>query len=284
MKKVISLLLALVLCLSLCACGGENDTPETTEAPTEMTQMAPTEATVPTTLNVEETEAMEWLCGEWSNDENSITFNSDNSCVIDGETLRWEFYHISSPSSFSAVVYNGDNLCYRLSSWTEDMGYSVLMVYPVDENGNDGTQIDYLRNDEWTIVEITMENWSDYIEFAEVGSFPTNDFGEKTLFISYDMKFKDGIITGRDTSVSIEIVSAWNTRSITINADDETFELGESTFSNESEEIFSLKGNTSKKQIGFTTENLAMDATEVSYTACKEVLRASGTIYIFNAE
>ena len=37
MKKIISLLLALVMCLSLCACGGGNDTsnaPDTTEAPT----------------------------------------------------------------------------------------------------------------------------------------------------------------------------------------------------------------------------------------------------------
>ena len=32
MKKTIFLLLALMLCLSLCACGGGNDTPETTEA------------------------------------------------------------------------------------------------------------------------------------------------------------------------------------------------------------------------------------------------------------
>lgn len=40
MKKVISLLLALVMCLSLCACGGGNDTPETTEAPTETTAPA----------------------------------------------------------------------------------------------------------------------------------------------------------------------------------------------------------------------------------------------------
>lgn len=37
MKKAISLLLALVMCLSLCACGSGNDTPETTEAPTETT-------------------------------------------------------------------------------------------------------------------------------------------------------------------------------------------------------------------------------------------------------
>ena len=38
MKKALSLLLALVMCLSLCACGGGNDTPKTTEAPTEATE------------------------------------------------------------------------------------------------------------------------------------------------------------------------------------------------------------------------------------------------------
>ena len=35
MKKAISLLLALVLCLPLCACGGESNTPETAEAHTD---------------------------------------------------------------------------------------------------------------------------------------------------------------------------------------------------------------------------------------------------------
>ena len=39
MKKSISLLLALVLCLSMCACAG-NDTPETTEAPIDETKIS----------------------------------------------------------------------------------------------------------------------------------------------------------------------------------------------------------------------------------------------------
>ena len=38
MKNAISLLMALVLCLSLCACGGGNDAPET-EAPTESSEL-----------------------------------------------------------------------------------------------------------------------------------------------------------------------------------------------------------------------------------------------------
>ena len=53
MKKAISLLLALVMCLSLCACGGGNDTPETTVAPTKATAAPTEEKIIPPT--VEET-------------------------------------------------------------------------------------------------------------------------------------------------------------------------------------------------------------------------------------
>ena len=53
MKKAISLLLALVLCLSLCACGGGNDTPETKG---NEENNAPTESQVETTDAPEATE------------------------------------------------------------------------------------------------------------------------------------------------------------------------------------------------------------------------------------
>lgn len=65
MKKTISLLLAIVLCLSLCACGGANgDTPATTEAAqaptTEEVQVTTTEATEAPT----EPEPIELVLGE----------------------------------------------------------------------------------------------------------------------------------------------------------------------------------------------------------------------------
>lgn len=50
MKKTIALLLALVMCLSLCACGGGNDIPETTEALAEATQAPTTEPPVEETV------------------------------------------------------------------------------------------------------------------------------------------------------------------------------------------------------------------------------------------
>ncbi len=45
MKRTISLIMALVLCLLMCACGGGNDTLDTTETPTETTAPTETEMT-----------------------------------------------------------------------------------------------------------------------------------------------------------------------------------------------------------------------------------------------
>ncbi len=49
MKKAVSLILALVLCLGLCACGSGNDTSETTEATDAPTEPSSTESTPATT-------------------------------------------------------------------------------------------------------------------------------------------------------------------------------------------------------------------------------------------
>ena len=46
MKKALSLILALIMCLSLCACGGGNNTPKTTEPAAEISAAATNAATV----------------------------------------------------------------------------------------------------------------------------------------------------------------------------------------------------------------------------------------------
>jgi len=86
MKKAISLLLALVMCLSLCACDGGSTAPETTVPPTE----APTEPTAPVdvTIHLNETFAVgdyeitvtDYLfVPHWNPNGNSIDSTSDGS-------------------------------------------------------------------------------------------------------------------------------------------------------------------------------------------------------------
>lgn len=84
MKKTISLLLTLVICLSLCACGGSNDTPKATEAPVEATES--TELKVGDAFG---TDAVECVIQEitWYTSE-EFTSNSDNNdrfVTVDGK-------------------------------------------------------------------------------------------------------------------------------------------------------------------------------------------------------
>lgn len=85
MKKALSILLVLVLCLSLCACGGSNDAPKATEAPVEATES--TELKIGDAFG---TDTVECVIEEitWFTTE-EFTSNSDNNnqfVVIDGKS------------------------------------------------------------------------------------------------------------------------------------------------------------------------------------------------------
>ena len=132
MKKAISLLLALVLCLSLCACGGntEKETPTETSAPEQTTQptQAETEPTVP--------EAKDLILGEtYSFGDYDITITNfdftakaenpekgkgGNLIPSSGKTVANIYFNvkyngksaISYPSFFCQVVY-GDGYTFN---------------------------------------------------------------------------------------------------------------------------------------------------------------------------
>lgn len=78
MKKTLSLLLVLVMCLFLCACGGGNDTPEMAE--------------------IAEHPMLPYMYGRWVRKVedgikcsfNTIVINKDGTCVIDDSDARWE--------------------------------------------------------------------------------------------------------------------------------------------------------------------------------------------------
>ncbi len=86
MKKLISMMLVLVLCLSLCACGGSggNNIPETTQAPTVAKPKTPTVASV-----------VEGIKNEFKDpDSVQITDGSWAYVEKDGEKVENEFYII----------------------------------------------------------------------------------------------------------------------------------------------------------------------------------------------
>lgn len=108
MKKALSLLLALVMCLSLCACGGGEE-----EAPTEAETVSndPPAAAItdhPLLPNV----YGEWLLTDTEHPENypyaSAIINEDGTVIVDGEELVWRIYEeYTKESSLTLYFYRG---------------------------------------------------------------------------------------------------------------------------------------------------------------------------------
>ena len=122
-KKTISLLLAFVLCLSLCACGGGSEVPNETGTPAE--------STTESTANIEDaTEATESelvnhplytkLFGTWENQNKddeyapyqTLIINEDGSCSIDGTVATWEWDGSKTTSTLVVnILVDGERVC-----------------------------------------------------------------------------------------------------------------------------------------------------------------------------
>lgn len=102
MKKTISLLLALVMCLSLCACGGGNsDTPETTEAAS------------PTSFLT----SMSWKGTDGFNSELRANFLEDGTGTYNGNECTWEMYDGIVSVSYQAQ-YGQANLDFEVIEYS----------------------------------------------------------------------------------------------------------------------------------------------------------------------
>ena len=127
MKKALSLILALVMCLYLCACDNSNtDTSNPTNGdstnPSTNTNTTTENITdTPSTNNTENNQAeapnhplVQDICGEWVPDEDtvdqapfqSLIINKDGSCVVDGTPATWKIENsYTTDTDLSIRVY-----------------------------------------------------------------------------------------------------------------------------------------------------------------------------------
>lgn len=115
MKKALSLLLALVLCLSLCACGAENDTAK--------------EPTLETGRIETDHPAFRYLFGTWKlqDEENAernpyteITFNEDGTCIMDGVEHRWVIFEEKGAMLLINILSGNDKIAGAALSCSAD--------------------------------------------------------------------------------------------------------------------------------------------------------------------
>lgn len=162
MKKVIALLLALVMCLSLCACGEKNDTSSTTEESithqginmeNETTPTPDTNTEIETTPTPDyASEFADMLCsGKWVSKATGeeLVFNADGTCTwfSDEGNKEWNWCYYSYYDSVLdipipvAAAFSKDSGVY----WGEFPNADKK-----DYHGHDGMMIGY--NEEGTLV------------------------------------------------------------------------------------------------------------------------------------
>lgn len=184
MKKVISLILALVMCLSLCACDRKNDTPETTLAPT-------AEAT-------EETQAVEnipnWVLDNVVDDFGDATGEQ----VIKGVFTGTFSNTATSNSDLTVLVFY---------DFDDDVFYFRLLEY-TDRKAT------YLSGDTITFkTKLVNGSSNDITEYTLKGNGPNGDLiltnsskGNKTYNTS--LTLRTGLYYGGDLKCVIEIGSS----------------------------------------------------------------------------
>lgn len=119
MKKAMSLFLAVVLCLSLCACGG-GSSPEAPN-PTDNTNDDAGSPIDNDTLNTEIENyvhpRLSEMCGSWINNNTgtddfnpclTLTINEDHTCVVDGVAYSWDYSPYTTDERLVLYIFNGE--------------------------------------------------------------------------------------------------------------------------------------------------------------------------------
>ena len=108
MKKTICLLLVLVLCVWLCACGNGNDVEQSGQA--NGTTNAQNENYIHPRLSE--------MCGAWinnnidTNDFNpclELTINEDHTCIVDGAAYTWDYSPHTTDERLVLYIFNGED-------------------------------------------------------------------------------------------------------------------------------------------------------------------------------
>lgn len=248
MKKLLALLLAVAMCFSLVACGGENDTPSTNDNDANNTSQESENSTTDNTDYA--SELTQLLCEKnvWygmchgKGSEEEFTFFEDGHFEVNSNSHTWEFkeYHkdatdyLASHSFQTTPDYDAARGLYVTDEFL--LGY--------DTNGN---LLLYWRDyfcyneSQYELVEITLDNWNTYFELVVTPEFKQNAFGEYDNFkLSHRFQLKAEyfpLLNAEETKISVEVTYNYVERECNVDFENLTYELGEALRTAQSSQI-----------------------------------------------
>ena len=331
MKKVVALILVLVMTLSLCACGQTDPRIEKYEKYQLIIehlesgnydkvidivegwagQQSPSSATI-SSAAAESTEPaltpeqLAWQAdavGTWIPDKTAskdghtgFTVNADGTCAVDGQSYTWQIDYATKTVG-QINVLDGQTKVYVLQiSVSSDYGYkrASLFTYTDAQNGQ-STNGSYYRSEDYTVVEITGDNWQEYFEIKEAVEASENAFGEIDQFRSNtSLRLKDtyGAVNATLSSGGVEYKYIHTCQDITVDLENMTYEpVGSVRNTSDSGSTTELGNNTAFNDAryygasigGFVAGDLDKSLTDTVWRPVDiEIVRIQATLYLVN--
>lgn len=152
-----------------CAAAPEPTEPENTQPETED----------PVLMEVRESVYGHWLPSwRYGDGLSDVHIHEDGTCTVDGEVLTWEY--VTADYVLAQIyIYRGDQPVYQIYVDDEyEEPWKVASFYTLNEKGESKYVADYYRLDQYTVIELTPENWLEHFELVETVTWPKNDFGD----------------------------------------------------------------------------------------------------------
>lgn len=322
MKRVITLLLVAALSLALCACGLlpnnkyqkyetiidnlENGNYDNAIALIEnmAQQSSGSESETDPTEPALTPEQIAWqtnAVGTWTPNENAVkdghigfVIKADGTCTVDGKNYTWAIGNASETGA-RIDVRDGQVMAYELHiSVNENYGYkqASMNVY-MNENSIQSTTGTYYRSEDYTVVEITSENWQDYFEVKEVIKLQENSFGEVDEFWGYTyfrLKDTSAAVNSILSSVAMEYSSVSTCQDITVDLTNKTYmpvgEVKNTSDNNSDTELSSSVDCNGERYYGaglasFCANDVDKNTTDTVWRPMDlQIHRVLGTLYI----
>lgn len=323
MKRVVALILVLVLSLSLGACTQDKayekyqliidnlenghyenaiDIIESMAA----ADNAVTDGTNPSNSKEPEltTEQIAWqtkVVGTWTPNESAtkeghtgFAIKADGTCTVDGKNYTWTIGNATETDTWIDVRDGQKMVCQLHISVNENYGYkqASMNVY-IDEHRIQSTTGTYYRNEDYTVVEISSDNWQDYFEVEEITVTKQNAFGEASEFWGYTyFRLKDtcGTVNSSLSSGGVEFQCVSTCQDITVDLTNMTYvpvgEVHNTSDHNSTTELRLSSDANGKSYYGisigsFCADDVNKELTDTVWRPMNiEILRVQATVYI----
>lgn len=292
MKKLLAILLSMLLCVSLMACGG-SDIQSTNKGSEQKNRDYASELTQFITEN-----NVWYMPDSDRSTEYMITFFEDGHIeeTSYGESHEifptWEFveyYQDASDSPYYSCYEEIPNFDVTRGLYTTD-----CFLLGFDTEGNPLFRLYYgsvgYSESQYEPIEITLDNWQDYFEFKEYHNFEENGFGEfESASTSYYLITKDEInVDVENSDVTLEYTWEYAKQSYAVDFENKTVTYGEITEKYTSDpqvetmnSIYRKENNAYKYEKYIASESYyELEGNCYSKVTGVDVTRIIGTLYV----